>query len=953
MTNFFRPVRARGDPEEGEADTMTDSSPPLEVTEEDLTLIRRWIHDKSGESDLSKRARIVYMTLNGNSPYKIMDTLDVRDTAVYRCLNDFRERGAAGVLEGYPVGRDPSHEDVRKAVRSLLNKPLPEGLTRWSARGIASELEVPYKQVLYALAKDKVLLGRPYAALKVPPAKSPEDLAELKRWAAGAAPDEDTVLRASMLIASMNGGRSADIAADHGVRLWNAIYWSERYQRLGLAGLLSREGRIQTASSELDKLRDRLAALVNFPPDEGGELPPLEDVESEVPEVQTLAAVVRASEALPAGTFALLWAWADVVDQDWTGGGPIPPERPGTDGRTMWRASLVRRGLEGRADIGMGRFPKAKHQKASYWKSNFLVQGIPAILALGPGGRSEDPARVLSAKMQSLLLLPPVPRLGEWDMETAARVLGATLQEVRYVLDVKGVSLREAPPPPMPLSDWKSVSRPVFPPAKPLPEGERKPRRSFGGPSVRVGGRGGRGRRPADAGAGELAGPVDPSQSDGVKSSVGPRWSGGVLWARPLVSVLEVVDGNILARPMLIVLDAGRELSWAPDGPQLLASPQFGGECDDEIDLDSGPGGEAPAGKRDGHSGPGRRLAGTSVDGTAGDEEKAGEKYGDRYAGAEGQYEDAGAEEQYEDEDAGAEEQAGDGNEDQYAGPEATAWPEAKARAVEKAWPAAKAEASEKARPEVKAKGTKAGEKARAMEKAGPAVKARAAEAVEKAVYEDEDEYGDEYEDQYAVPGEKFGDEYEGRYAGPEEKAGYGAKAKGTKSVEKAGPAVKAKAAKAAKAGEKAGDVYEDQYAGPEEKAGYEDEDGDEYGDVYEDQYAGPEEKAGYEDEDEDGDEYGDVYEDQYVGAEEKARYEDEDGDEYGDVYEDQYVGAEEKAVLDAKGTKAVETTAPLGKVSKPGVKARPAAKSSKAMPAAKASKAGGRAKPGAKGPRD
>lgn len=120
----------------------------LEVSEDDVAELRRWLRSQTTRKSLAERARIVLLSREGNGALAIAEQLGVSEMTVLRWRKRYREGGVAS-LKDRPRPGQPRKLTAAKAaeILRLTMQRIPTEATHWSLRLMAEYAGVTRWQV--------------------------------------------------------------------------------------------------------------------------------------------------------------------------------------------------------------------------------------------------------------------------------------------------------------------------------------------------------------------------------------------------------------------------------------------------------------------------------------------------------------------------------------------------------------------------------------------------------------------------------------------------------------------------------------------------------------------------------------------------------------------------------------------------------------------------------------
>ncbi|MDR1080408.1 MAG: helix-turn-helix domain-containing protein [Deltaproteobacteria bacterium] len=447
--------------------------------QEDREVLREWASGRAPSEKAASRARAVLMSLEGvlHGEAALRERMSVG--TVTKWTLRYAGEGPRGLLDrprrqgkGTPA---LSGEETERLLEIVKGDP-PEGARRWSVRRAAEAAGVPPSAAGRVLASAGRSPFRPRrsprdAALS---SRTGSEMAELRLWAGGQAPDAESAWRARMAAAYLDGADRRGVAERAGASPRDVSYWTGRFAEGGTAALLGPEARAAAARASLLALTGAIGGtLASPPPDdpdgewsrkalaealgvsrhrlgralEGISLPGAASGQVRLAHERT----GRALAALPPGSLELLGVWAG----GWDGTVPVESERasaaggpdsgpgvaPGSVGGTdaarilAWRAAMVRLSLRRRPTADAARLCGAPVTSVRWWRRRFLAKGPVGLLPRVCAGRGASSRAALRLRLAQLMASPPLPGRGSWDPESAAVFLGVSAREAEELLE--------------------------------------------------------------------------------------------------------------------------------------------------------------------------------------------------------------------------------------------------------------------------------------------------------------------------------------------------------------------------------------------------------------------------------------------------------------------------------------------------------------------------------------
>ncbi len=127
----------------------------LSLSEQESTILQRWVHSPLTPQGIAQRARIILLASEGIANHAIAQNLSISRPTVILWRKRFKEKGSEGLLK-IEVGRGRKPEIPSSTVKAIVHDTLytiPPDATHWSLRTLAKKHGVSYffiKKVWYA-----------------------------------------------------------------------------------------------------------------------------------------------------------------------------------------------------------------------------------------------------------------------------------------------------------------------------------------------------------------------------------------------------------------------------------------------------------------------------------------------------------------------------------------------------------------------------------------------------------------------------------------------------------------------------------------------------------------------------------------------------------------------------------------------------------------------------------
>ena len=141
---------------------MSRTSQKIQCSAQDREILKAWGNSGRQQKRLVDRARIILMSLDGDSDSEIARKLKMGSNTVGKWRKRFIEQGLAGLNDaprsGKPAKYDP--EKTRRSIFEVLEKPAPKGQATWDGNAIAEELGISSHKVWRILRAEGISLQR-------------------------------------------------------------------------------------------------------------------------------------------------------------------------------------------------------------------------------------------------------------------------------------------------------------------------------------------------------------------------------------------------------------------------------------------------------------------------------------------------------------------------------------------------------------------------------------------------------------------------------------------------------------------------------------------------------------------------------------------------------------------------------------------------------------------------
>jgi len=133
----------------------------IELNSQAREALEAIISNRTGETRLFQRAKMVLLCNEGVTINKIAEKLDVRPNTVIRWRDRYQAAGLAGLHDRKRSGKPVTYgESFRNDVLQLLEAPPPDGLASWDGATVAAHLKVSKHAVWRLLRQEGICLSR-------------------------------------------------------------------------------------------------------------------------------------------------------------------------------------------------------------------------------------------------------------------------------------------------------------------------------------------------------------------------------------------------------------------------------------------------------------------------------------------------------------------------------------------------------------------------------------------------------------------------------------------------------------------------------------------------------------------------------------------------------------------------------------------------------------------------
>lgn len=125
---------------------MWVSAAALTLSEQESTILQRWVHSPSTPQGIAQRARIILLAKEGMANHAIAKKVSVSRPTVLLWRKRFKEKGSKGLLK-IEEGRGRKPEIPSSTIEAIIHDTLytkPEDATHWSLRTLAKKYSVSY-----------------------------------------------------------------------------------------------------------------------------------------------------------------------------------------------------------------------------------------------------------------------------------------------------------------------------------------------------------------------------------------------------------------------------------------------------------------------------------------------------------------------------------------------------------------------------------------------------------------------------------------------------------------------------------------------------------------------------------------------------------------------------------------------------------------------------------------
>ncbi len=140
---------------------MSRVAKQIELSDEELSTLRRWVRSGKTEYRLVFRARIILAANDGSQNKEIARQLNTTASTISKWRQRFIHDGIEGLKDAIRPGKPPKYgEEVETRILDLLDQPAPVGHPVWTGPLIAEELgDVSVHQVWRVLSKYGISLS--------------------------------------------------------------------------------------------------------------------------------------------------------------------------------------------------------------------------------------------------------------------------------------------------------------------------------------------------------------------------------------------------------------------------------------------------------------------------------------------------------------------------------------------------------------------------------------------------------------------------------------------------------------------------------------------------------------------------------------------------------------------------------------------------------------------------
>jgi transposase len=127
-----------------------------------LKTLKEWAASRTIEVRMAERAKIILMSVDGNTDAAIARHLQLRPNTVGLWRQRFIDGGLANLFDRQRGGKPPKFNpaETRKAVLELLETPPPTGQARWDGKAVAAALSISDDMVWRILRSERICLQR-------------------------------------------------------------------------------------------------------------------------------------------------------------------------------------------------------------------------------------------------------------------------------------------------------------------------------------------------------------------------------------------------------------------------------------------------------------------------------------------------------------------------------------------------------------------------------------------------------------------------------------------------------------------------------------------------------------------------------------------------------------------------------------------------------------------------
>ncbi|MDR1038240.1 MAG: hypothetical protein LBT40_17225 [Deltaproteobacteria bacterium] len=197
-----------------------------------MSELRVWAGGQGPDKLTCWRAAIVLDILETKN-CSVAESYGISAGHARRMVNRLSREGLDG-LRPKILPRIDLKSQCDEKMRQLIDSPPPSGASSWTQSSVAATLGFTYKRVSIFFAEHGL---SPRSSAYCLQDLSDESVAELRRWAEGAAPDSLSLVRSKAVLEVLDGEKQVAVASRHGVSFTALNGWMRDFMKFGVAGL--------------------------------------------------------------------------------------------------------------------------------------------------------------------------------------------------------------------------------------------------------------------------------------------------------------------------------------------------------------------------------------------------------------------------------------------------------------------------------------------------------------------------------------------------------------------------------------------------------------------------------------------------------------------------------------------------------------------------------------------